>query len=437
MEATTIGQVHQSLFNPDLVREALAGDPDGEVKRAAEVINLEKVLDSGPAAVCRDHVASDLAAQSNADLVTVAARIADRGKGIGRIEWRVNGITAGVIAAPAGAGPDYDVKPRACPRPWREPDRGHRIQGAQSPGVAASAHHDRLYDGPADSVKPKLHILAIGINAYQDRGWTPPGSSEKLAFPPLNLAVGGCEGVRRRDAKAGAGLYSEVRVTEALDADATPAKLDALVEHMAAGIGPRDTFVLYAAAHGYSLNGRYYMIPQDYQGGTDPEALKARAIGQERLQDWIANRIKAKKAVILLDTCELGALVGGYTKSRADAPASEAAIGRLHEATGRPVLTAAAMGKPAFEGYKGHGVFTYALMEALHKGDSNNNGKIELTELVAHVEKRVPELVAELGEHGGVVKGAAVVAMRGAEGDKQSAHFGSTGEDFAIAARLP
>ena len=155
------------------------------------------------------------------------------------------------------------------------------------------------------------------------------------------------------------------------------------------------------------------------------------------MQDWIANRIKAKKAVILLDTCESGALVGGYRKSSADAPSSEAAIGRLHEATGRPVLTAAAEGKPAFEGYKGHGVFTYALMEALHQGDSNNNGTIELTELAAHVQKRVPELVIELGEHGGVVKGAAIIAMRGAEGDKQSAKFGSTGEDFAIVARLP
>ena len=49
LAATVIGQVHQSLYNPDLVREALAGDPDGEVKRAAEVINLDKVIDSGPA----------------------------------------------------------------------------------------------------------------------------------------------------------------------------------------------------------------------------------------------------------------------------------------------------------------------------------------------------------------------------------------------------
>src|SRR5262249_36331835 len=51
LDITTIGQVHQSLFNPDLVRETLAGDPDGEVQEAAKVINLEKVVDSGPAPV--------------------------------------------------------------------------------------------------------------------------------------------------------------------------------------------------------------------------------------------------------------------------------------------------------------------------------------------------------------------------------------------------
>jgi hypothetical protein len=48
-DVTIIGQVHQSLFNPDLVREALAGDQAGEVREAAKVMNLEKVVDSGPA----------------------------------------------------------------------------------------------------------------------------------------------------------------------------------------------------------------------------------------------------------------------------------------------------------------------------------------------------------------------------------------------------
>ena len=75
--------------------------------------------------------------------------------------------------------------------------------------------------------------------------------------------------------KAGAAHFSEVRITEALDTEATAANLNALVERMAAGISPRDTFLLYAAAHGYSVDGRYYMIPQDYQGGNKPGGTQA------------------------------------------------------------------------------------------------------------------------------------------------------------------
>ena len=216
------------------------------------------------------------------------------------------------------------------------------------------------YTGSPENVKPKLHILAIGINTYHDEGWTPPGTSQIEYFPPLALATGDAQSFAAEMKKAAAGLYSDIRIRTALNNEAASANLDRVIQEMSAEISPHDTFVLFAAAHGYSYNGRFFLIPQDYQGGPDPEALRDRAIGQEQLQDWVANRIKAKKVLILLDTCESGALTNGYAHSRVDAPASEAAVGRLHEATGRPVLTAAASGKPAFEGYQGHGVFTWA-----------------------------------------------------------------------------
>jgi hypothetical protein len=74
-------------------------------------------------------------------------------------------------------------------------------------------------------------------------------------------------------------------------------------------------------------------------------------------------RISVNHDPVLLDTCESGALIAGHARSRTDAPASEAAVGRLHEATGRPVITAAATGQFAHEGEIGasgekHGLFT-------------------------------------------------------------------------------
>ena len=271
--------------------------------------------------------------------------------------------------------------------------------------------------------------MAIGINDYNDAGWVPPGANEAIAFQKLGLAVKDASTFASELKKAAIGRYGDVRVTLALDGDATAHNLERIVDRLAGEVHARDTVMLFAVAHGISENGRFYLIPQDYQGG--PDSLAQRAIGQDRLQDWIVNRLKARKVLILLDTCELGALVSGSGRSRTDVPASEAAIGRLHEATGRPVLTAAAEGKPAFEGYEGHGVFTWALLDALRNGDRNANGTIELSELVAHVQDEVPKISAKLNG-----RGRAAVAARGSTDDRQSARFGSRGEDFVVANQL-
>jgi WD40 repeat protein len=429
LDSISIAQTWQSLYAPDLVREALAGDPGGDLARAADVTSLDKVVDSGPAPMV-EITSHPPGGKSASELVTVAARIKDQGKGIGRIEWRVNGIASAVRYAPAGQAEVKAEQQLAL-------DVGANtieVVAYDARNILASlpAQTTITYTGETEAVKPNLHVLAIGINAYHDAGWKPPGSDDVEYFPALTLAAADAASFAAEMEKASVGLYGAVRVTTALDAEATPAGIEAIVERIAAAVNPRDTFVLYVAAHGYSMGGRFYLIPQDYDGGTDPLALAKRAIGQERLQDWVANKIRAKKALILLDTCESGALTNGYAHSRTEGPASDAALGRLHEATGRPVLTAAAAGKPAFEGYRGHGVFTWALIDALYRADANADGLIALSELVAHVQNTVPRISAELAGTGR----AAIAVRGGAVDDKQSAHFGATGDDFALARRL-
>jgi WD40 repeat protein len=428
LEATTIGQLHQSLFSPDLLREALAGDPDLEVKQAAEVINLDKVIDSGPAPFV-EISSGTLGSRSTSDVVTVSARIKDRGKGTGRIEWRVNGVTSAVMSAKSGAGPEYEVKQTLALDPG---ENVIEVVAYNARNILASrpAQKTITYDAAAAAEKPKLYVLAIGVNAYHDEGWTAPGATKPEYFPPLKLAVDDARTIAEALKEAGSGYYGQVIVRTALDQEVTATGLERIVQEISAEINPRDTFVLFAAAHGYSNDGRFYLLPQDYQGGTNPAALTSRAIGQERLQDWIA-RIKARRGIILLDTCESGALTNGYAHSRTDAPASEAAVGRLHEATGRPVLTAAAAGKPAFEGYRGHGVFTWALLDALVHGDSNGDGLIELSELAAHVQNTVPKISAEMNGRG---TAEVLTLLLGAH--RQTAHFGSTGGDFPVVRRL-
>jgi hypothetical protein len=307
---------------------------------------------------------------------------------------------------------------------------------ARMVSFAAELGHARAtvkFTRPADQTKPKLHILAIGINSYIDKGWAPPGK-DPLGFGPLGLAVKDATVFSERMKKAAGGLYDEVRVTLALEQNAGRDNLHQLVRRIAAEIHPRDSFILFAAAHGDAENGRFFLIPQDYQSGP-PGTLRERAIGQDDLQDWLANRIRTRKALILLDTCESGSLIAGYKRSRVDTAASEAGVGRLHEATGRPVLTAAAEGQYAHEGLiatsgERHGVFTWAVLDALHKDDTNGDGLIVLSELVAHVQSAVPKVAAAMGGRG---RAATSEPIWG----KQAARFGSRGEDFVVAHSLP
>jgi hypothetical protein len=112
-------------------------------------------------------------------------------------------------------------------------------------------------------------------------------------------------------------------------------------------------------------------------------------------------------------------------------PASEAAIGRVHEATGRPILTAAAEGKPAFEGYEGHGAFTWALLDALKNGDRNGNGYIELSELVAHIQNQVPRISAKLNGRGRAAVGASPRSRPSASRSSGSTSVGTGGDGAA------
>jgi hypothetical protein len=256
LDVTTIGQVNQSLFNPDLVRDALTGDPNGDVREAAKVINLEKVIDSGPAPIV-EITSPTHASESPSELTTVRARITDKGQGVGRIEWRVNGITVAVASKQAGAGPPYTVAQQLALDPG---DNTVEVVAYNARNLLASLPARVMIKLPAsaNTVKLTLHVLAIGIDAYVDQGWSAPGSAETLAFQPLKLAVNDAKAVALAFRRTGGDQYAEAKITEALDKDATAAGLQKIIERVASEINPRDTFVLFAAAHGTSHNGRFY-----------------------------------------------------------------------------------------------------------------------------------------------------------------------------------
>src|SRR5205085_778711 len=108
--------------------------------------------------------------------------ITDQGKGIGRIEWRVNGVTAAVTADAPGTGSTRTVTQTLA---LDAGDNRIEVIAYNGPNLLASvpAQVGIRFAGTADNTEPRLYVLAIGINAYAQVDSA--SDSELLRFPKL------------------------------------------------------------------------------------------------------------------------------------------------------------------------------------------------------------------------------------------------------------
>ena len=187
--------------------------------------------------------------------------------------------------------------------------------------------------------------------------------------------------------KAGRGLYESVNVTYLLDEQVSVEGISEAFAKLSERVRPHDAFVFFLAGHGKTVDGRYYFLPRDFRY-LGEEELERTAISQGRLQAWVA-QVPAQKSVLLFDTCESGSLT---EEAAIRGLEEQAAIARLSRAVGRTILTASTDTAPALEGYRQHGLFTYTLLEALSVADHDEDGAIEVNELIGYVDERLPVL---------------------------------------------
>lgn len=399
----TIGieQVYQALYRPDLVREKLAGDSRGLVRLAAAQLDLTRVIGSGLAPDVRLTLPGRALGQGSVggDSAAVEAEIIDRGGGIGRVEWRVNGVTAGVDSpSPAPSGQTARLTRSLALDPGTNEisvvayNSSNLIASVPARASVATAPPTAVPPAPSPGATqplpapvagplPRLFVLVAGVNDYAEK-------RIKLAY-----AVSDAKDVARGFQEASGNLYQSVEVKLLTDGEVTHDRIGAAFAEMAGKATTSDMFVLYLAGHGKTVDGRYYFIPQDF--AVDGEfndkaidaAVKVRGIAQEQWQKWFAS-VPARRSVILFDTCDSGTLAGDETQELERGAAND----RLAHATGRSILTASGGAQEAIEGYRGHGLFTYNVLDAIYRSDGDNSGTIELNELAAYVYGQVSEL---------------------------------------------
>jgi WD40 repeat protein len=383
LEPYSVLQFYEHLYRPDLVAELLRGDPEGKYKSAANQLNLEKILDSGPAPKLERLNSPGGRERGNA---TYAVRLIDTRGGIGdKVIWRVNGVAQGRTTI-GGSEPH--------PGRYVVMEQTLNIDSNQKNDVEVVAYNrsgllatrplrftiDPVF-GAIEKPKPHLYVLAVGVDKYLKPDWR------------LSNAVNDAKSIGDAFKADGGAFFGEanVDVIPIFDESATRQGLDAAFSTLAAEVQPQDVFVLFLSGHGRSIAGDgpgtgWFFLPQnlDFEHG---QTVAKDAIGSSDLEGWL-RKIPASKSVIVLDACESGA----FEAPRGNSLETETAVAQFAFATGRSIISAAPAGKAAYEGYRGHGLLTYAILEGMNAQEGAPAQPVTLLALGDYVGRRVIEL---------------------------------------------
>lgn len=371
----TIEQLRESFYRPDLVKVALSGGSLRELKNVADVkpppvvaiVDTPKSVDKSDA--------------------VITLKISDAGGGIGDIRLYLNGSVVMLDSTRAlkivasnqnEIYKTYKLKLSSGVNTIRA-----IAFNADNTMQSTNAIHEITASYNIIS-KPSLYALVIGINEYKN---------PKLH---LNFAVADATLFADTLEMGASPLFDKVEVKR-LSSKKETTRENIMKELKAMqSLNPDDLFVLYVASHGTVDDGEYFLITSNV-GSTRTERLKTDAIGQSVFTELIGN-IPATKKLIIIDTCNAGALGDAIQVAILTRGMSEdTAMKILSRAVGSTILSASTSMQEALEGYQGHGLFTYVLAEGLKgKADKGNTGYVKTTALADYVDNEVPALAEKI-----------------------------------------
>ncbi|MBX3729207.1 MAG: caspase family protein [Candidatus Sumerlaeia bacterium] len=156
-----------------------------------------------------------------------------------------------------------------------------------------------------------------------------------------------------------------------------------------------DLFVFFFSGHGLSrftaLGADGYLLPIEARG--DEQTIFLSAVPMRDLRKYAVENLPAERALFLIDACYSG--LSGVTPQDARYPLVPG-----ERAPAKFVVTAGSRDEPVFEvDALGHGLFAYAVLEALRAraADEDGDGALTSRELHRWTTARIAALIAEFG----------------------------------------
>jgi caspase domain-containing protein len=237
--------------------------------------------------------------------------------------------------------------------------------------------------------KGKRFALVIGVDQYADTQIT---------------TLGGASNDARSLAEAltqYAGFPSEQVTLLASDqpAERQPTRGNILrrLSNLAAIAPPDGLLLISFSGHGIERGGEAFLLPSDAQVSNDVDLLEQTAINVTQIKDKVS-KIGVGQVLVFLDACRNDP----SGRSSVDNPLTPAYTRgfnfdlRNREVKAFATLYATEVGHRAYEyKEKKQGYFTWALIEALKGGASNERKEVTLGGLVRYLQERVPRRVLQ------------------------------------------
>lgn len=372
MDVIGIDQVYDKLYRSDLVAAKMRGE---DISEYAKEVNLASIVRSGNAPAV---AIENLPELSDSRDVTFDICVQNTGGGIGSVSIVLNGKTIRLSEGVASSKGEQKIFRHTVT--LQNGQNKIEAFAMNSAGMIESRRASADVSWQGKTSKPNLYVLTVAVNKYRDKDlW-------------LNYCVTDADSIEESFKKQQSGLYQNVCVYSLKDSEVTKEGLEQKFKELSSIVTADDVFVFFVSGHGTAYDdGDYYFIPVNFRY-TNKTYIPLKAISKSDLTKNLS-LIKAGKTLMMLDTCNSGAF---FADSNKRGMGDKGIFERLSKATGHAILAAASDSQSAMEGYNGHGVFTYVLLDGLAgKADSDGDGFVTLTELSSYVENQVPELSYE------------------------------------------
>ncbi|MBP9015038.1 MAG: tetratricopeptide repeat protein [Candidatus Atribacteria bacterium] len=249
---------------------------------------------------------------------------------------------------------------------------------------------------------PKLYVLAVGINEYDDPQvndlYAPQYDAEKFVATLMTQ-----QGL----------LYQEVIPTLLVNQDTTRARVVEAMNTIISQAQEQDVVIFFWGGHGSARQEGwdpplFYALPADvYVAPRDVPQLEQDMVTSNLISEFFY-RVKARKQVTILDTCHSGAAVDIYQRGLLG---QEQAVRDLYRNVGVVVLASSSATESAYESpLLGAGYFSFSLLYALSgdtmldsdqklasklsgftsNADYNRDGNITVNEVSQFLKEKVP-----------------------------------------------